>query len=614
MSAADAKATSAQRAEPGLEPNSGPEPGWGLFGRWVGISTLTGMLGGLAAVAFHWLTEAFRETFLEHPLDIHHEGLGGAGPERWWLLVIPAVGGLVVGALTQMASPEAEGHGTEQLIRSFHRLSGNVRRRVIAVKGFCSALTIGTGGSAGQEGPVAQIGSGIGSAISDAFHLSERDRRIFLLSGASAGIGALFTAPLGGALFAPEVLYRKPEFEGDAIIPCIISSIVGYTTYTTLTGRTRAIPMGSEFTDQLTFHGVSDLPIYLVLAVVVALVGWVWVQAFRRISSTFQKFKRVPLALRAGLGGLLLGALALALAPVAGPHGVLFGGYELMHDAIHGRLAVGTLCLLVGAKILATSLSIGSGGSGGVFAPSLAIGALVGAAVGQGANHFFPGLGLNPACFALVGMGGFFAGVAKVPIASILMVSEMTGSYHLLAPLMLVSVLHVLIARNWTIYETQVEGLVDSPAHVGDFVVDVLDELRVADVIDPARVPALVSQNATLRRALDTVSTASGSYFPVVDGDQNLVGIFSLSDIRRIFLEQDVHDLVIVRDFMVDSVEFVTPRDSLNDALRKLNELSVHEIPVIDTERPGQVITMLTRNNLGAAYHRRLRELRRRSS
>ena len=612
MSATNAEAPHAQSDDSSSSGGSGAD--WGFFGRWVGISTLIGVLGGLAAVAFHWLTEAFRETFLARPLGIHEEGLGELGSERWWILVVPALGGVVVGALTQAASPEAEGHGTEQLIRTFHRLSGSVRRRVIAVKGFCSALTIGTGGSAGQEGPVAQIGSGIGSAISDAFKLSERDRRIFLLSGASAGIGALFTAPLGGALFAPEVLYRKPEFEGDAIIPCIISSIVGYTTYTGITGRTRAIPMGSDFAAELTFHGASDLPIYLALAVLVAIVGWLWVRAFRVISNLFQSLRRFPLALRAGFGGLLLGALALALAPIAGPHGVLFGGYELMTDAIHGELAVGALCLLAFAKILATSLSIGSGGSGGVFAPSLAIGALVGAAVGQGANQLFPGLGLNPACFALVGMGGFFAGVAKVPIASILMVSEMTGSYHLLAPLMLVSVLHVLIARNWSIYDTQVEGLVDSPAHAGDFVVDVLDELRVADVIDPERVPVLVDQNATLRRALDTVSTASGSYFPVVDGEQNLVGIFSLSDIRRIFLEHDVHDLVIVRDFMVDAVEVVTPRDSLNDALRKLNELAVHEVPVVDDVDPKKVVTMLTRNNLGAAYHRRLRELRRRSS
>ena len=586
---------------------------FGYLGRWVGISSLIGVLGGLAAVVFDALTHAVQSASIEATIGLRAEGLGRFESRDLWILAIPAMGGILAGYLIQRFAPETEGSGTEQLLRSFHRFSGTVRKRVIAVKAATSALTIGTGGSAGLEGPIGHVGGGIGSTVSDALRLSERDRRIFLLSGASAGIGALFTAPLGGALFAPEVLYRKPEFEGEAIIPCIIASIVAYTTFTSITGETRAIEMGASFVEGLTFQGVRDVPVYLALAVAVTVVGWLWVRCGRWFAQTFRRFSRLPLALRAGTGGLLLGALALAIAPFANGHGVLFGGYDLMHDAVHGELALRALVLLVFAKIVATSLTVGSGGSGGVFAPSLAIGALVGAAVGQAADTLFPGLGLNPACFALVGMGSFFAGVAKVPIASILMVSEMTGSYHLLAPLMLVSVLHVLAARTWSLYESQVDGLVDSPAHHGDFVVDVLDELHVADVIDREHAPHVVDQNTTLRRALDLVSTAQGSYFPVVDGDRRLVGIFSLSDIRRIFLETDVHDLVIVRDFMVDSVVTVTPLDTLNDALRKLNELSVHEIPVVEADDEHQIVSMLTRNNLGAAYHRRLRELRRRS-
>jgi CIC family chloride channel protein len=254
---------------------------------------------------------------------------------------------------------------------------------------------------------------------------------------------------------------------------------------------------------------------------------------------------------------------------------------------------------------------VGSGGSAGLFAPSVAIGALTGAAVGNLGQHLFPMAGFNASSFALVGMGAFFAGVAKVPIAAMLMVCEMTGSYNLLAPLMLVSVLHLLFARNWGIYDTQVEGLKDSPAHAGEFVVDVLEALKVNDVIDRARPALTVDQNSTLKKALDLVSTASGSYFPVVDSAGLLVGIFSLSDIRRIFLETGVHNLVIVKDFMIDNVATVTPEQNLNEALRKLNEFSIHEIPVVDAANPRRVLTMLTRNNIGAAYHRRLRELKR---
>jgi CIC family chloride channel protein len=570
-----------------------------------------GILAGLAAVAFDLLTDFFRHSFVSGPLAFEGEAIPSGHPRAYWILLVPTLGGLVVGFLTSRFAPEAQGHGTEQLIRSFHRLAGRVRRRVIGIKALCSALTIGTGGSGGQEGPVAQIGSGVGSALSDLFRLSERERRTFLLAGASAGIGALFTAPLGGALFAPEVVYRRSEFEGEAIIPCIIASIVAYTTFTTVTGEQRAIHLDPELLAGLSFGGWQELPLYLALAVVCAAVGWLWVHTFQFCARGFARAARVPLALRAGLGGFLLGALALALSPWAGQYGVLFGGYELMRGSIAGEVTLGVAALLVVGKILATSLTIGSGGSGGVFAPSLAIGALTGSAVGQLGAQWMPGLGIEPAAFALVGMGAFFAGVSKTPIAAILLVSEMTGHYGLLAPLMLVSVLHLVMARGWSIYETQVDSQIDSPAHAGEFVIDVLGDMRVEEVVDRSRPPTLVHQDVTLRAALDLVSTSAASYFPVVDDQRRLVGIFSLSDIRRIFLEVGVHDLVLVRDFMVDQVVVATLDEGLDSALRKLNQLSVGELPVVDAQDPRRVLLMLTRNQLGAAYHRRLAELRR---
>jgi CIC family chloride channel protein len=313
------------------------------------------------------------------------------------------------------------------------------------------------------------------------------------------------------------------------------------------------------------------------------------------------------------LGGLLLGILALLLTrfAVVGEHGVLFGGYALMKSSIAGEIAIGAMLILIVGKILATSFSLATGGSGGVFAPSLAIGALIGAIVGQASEFFFPNLGISSSCYALVGMGAFFAGVAKTPIAAIIIVCEMTGSYGLLAPLMFASVVHMLMATRWTIYDTQVPGLVDSPAHTGDFVIDVLERMHVADLLDGARRPETIPEDTTLRRALNRVSTAAGNYFPVVDADERLVGIFSLSDVRRIFQEMEVADLVIVRDFMVEAVVTTTPDDTLDVALQKLNEHGLHEIPVVDAQQPDRVLAMLTRNNLGAAYHRRLHALKR---
>jgi len=590
----------------------------GFVGKWVGMSTLVGIVGGLAAAGFKWLLGFLRENLLERATGLEGEGLGGLDERMWLVLLILPAGGLLVGWLTHRFAPEAEGHGTEQLIRTFHNLSGRVRRRVIGLKALTAAITIGTGGSAGQEGPVAQVGSGVGSAVSDALRLTERDRRTFLLAGASAGIGALFTAPMGGALFAPEVLYRKPEFEGEAIIPCIISSIVAYTTFTTISGEEKAIEISEEILAGLAFNSSpAELGIYLVLGLLCAVTSFLYVRTFDGIHSLSRKLTGKVAFLRPAIGGMLLAILALAITGIAGRHGVLFGGYKLMEDSIAGEhsiaggMAITTMLVLVVGKILATSFSIASGGSGGVFAPSLAIGALLGAVVGKATGELFPELGIEPACFALVGMGGFFAGVAKTPIASIIIVCEMTGSYGLLAPLMLVSVIHMLFATKWTIYNTQVDGLVDSPAHAGDFVVDVLEQMKVSDLLEGARQPHLIPENMTLRRSLAIVSTARGNYFPVVDEDERLVGIFSLSDVRRIFQEMEVADLVIVRDFMVETVVTVTPSENLNDALQKLNEHGLHEIPVVHEADGRHVLGMLTRNNLGAAYHRRLHALKR---
>lgn len=594
----------------------------GYMGKWMGLASVIGFLAGLVAVGFSWITELFQAESLSRAVGSHSEGLmlreGEVGylallSHSWPVLVILPLGGLVVGLCIHYLATEAEGHGTEQLVRTFHDLSGRVRKRVAALKAITSAITIGTGGSAGQEGPVAQIGSSIGATASDVLRLSDRDRRLFLLTGASAGVGALFTAPLAGALFAPEVLYKKPEFEGEAIIPCIIASIVSYTTFTTITGRTKAIEIGEDVLSNLALNDPRELLVYLVLALLCTIVGWFYVRTFDGLHKTFKRMTFLWPPLRPALGGLIVALLAIGLGPITGEHGILYGGYALMVDSIASNMTIGVMALLVVAKILATSFSVASGGSGGVFAPSLAIGAMLGAAVGQTAASWFPGLEIFPGCYALVGMGGFFAGVANVPIASILIVCEMTGSYGLLAPLMLVAVLHVMLARGWTIYDTQVAGPADSPAHHGDFVVDVLETMRVNEVVDFGIEVPTVSQNATLRRALEIVSGAAGTYFPVIDKEERMVGIFSLSDIRRIFGEHDVQDLVIVRDFMVEDVARVRASDSLNDALVLMNRLSISQLPVMADADGTQVIAMLTRNNVGAAYHQKLRELGKRA-
>lgn len=582
---------------------------FGTVTKWVFFSGLIGVAAGLAGVVFHWLVGEAQARITGSALGTTTEGIGASDALPWLVLLIPTVGGLLTGILVQWVAPEAEGHGTDAVIHSFHRLKGVIRKRVIAVKAITSAITIGSGGSAGQEGPVAQVGAGVGSALATAFQLSDRDRRVCLLAGASGGIGAMFGAPLGGALFMPEVLYKDPEFEGDSIIPCIISSIFAYATFTAISGEFRVIPISPEIAETLVFHPPQILP-YMALAVICTLFGWLHVRTFYGIHSVFSGLARLPRFVRPALGGLLVGVTALVLASFAGEQGIFFGGYGLIRASIGGTIPIWILGALALAKIIATAFSISSGGSGGVFAPSLAIGALIGGAVGQATSELFPALEINPAAFALVGMGGFFAGVAKVPIASVIMVCEMTGNYVLLAPLMLVSVLHVMLSRGWSLYNQQVGGQLDSPAHAGDFVVDVLCDIQVAELLREARPPHLIHQDTTLTQVLRAVADANASYFPVVDSDDRLVGIFSLTDIRRLYLEGDVGRFILVRDFMVESVVTATPEDNLDEVLRRMTSNNINALPVMAPGGEGKVLTVLERNEIGHAYDRRIRAVR----
>ena len=577
--------------------------------KWLALGVIVGVSGGFVGIGFEYAVAFASEHFLRGPTGLTGEGAAGIGSRWWMILAIPALGGLLTGWLVSTFSPESEGHGTDSVIQAFHQERGLVRARVILFKGITSAITIGSGGSAGQEGPICQIGGGLGSWIGKLLKLSDRDRRTLLLCGAAAGLGAIFRAPLGGALFLAEVLYNREQLEGEAIVPCIISSIFAYVTYTSLTGDLHVIHLAPEIMSNLHLHGLHEIPSYLVLAVVCALVGWFYVRSFYAMQAHFRKLK-LHRVLRPALGGLLLGALALALIPLTGETGVLFGGYALIDACVSGELALGALALLAVAKILATNLTITSGGSGGVFAPSLAIGACLGATVAVAGNALFPGLELDAPSFALVGMGGFFAGVAKTPLAAVVMVSEMTAGYGLLAPLLLVSTLHLLLSGRRSLYSQQVAGLIDSPAHAGDFLVDVLSQIRIDDMRDALRKPVLVNERTTLKEVLRIVADAQTSYFPVVDDDERLVGIFSLTDLRRISLEGVVEDVVIVRDFMVEDVITLTLDKSLDEVRRKMTEYHIHVIPVVEREDRGHVIGLLDRTDLGRAYDAHLKMLK----
>ncbi|PLX93362.1 MAG: chloride channel protein, partial [Desulfuromonas sp.] len=448
--------------------------------RLLFLSALVGVVAGCGALLFYYATNSVDHLMLGTIGSYHppQEGLAAGlntpyidslGMDfRWFLFLLPVIGGLISGWLVYTFAPEAEGHGTDGALEAFHRKGGVIRSRVPVVKTIASIATIGTGGSAGREGPIAQIGAGFGSFIAGKLGLSASDRRILLLAGMAGGVGATFRSPLGGALFAVEVLYRDPEFEHEGLIPSIISSIVAFSLFGAVTGWEPLLA-----TPHFHFQNPSELILYLALGLCCALLGVIYVKTFYGMRDLF---KKIPIVnwLKPALGGLLLGILAMFVPQVLG------SGYGWVQMALYGNMALWVMLVIALAKILATSFTISSGGSGGVFAPSLVIGAMLGGAFGATADILFPMLAQDPRAYVLVGMAGFFAGVANAPIATLIMVSELTGNYGLLAPLMLVCVVAMIAMRKNSIYENQVTGRFDSPAHLGDFVIDVLEGITVA--------------------------------------------------------------------------------------------------------------------------------------
>ena len=419
----------------------GPYGVGGRF-RWPLMSIGVGVVSGLGSIFFEQLLRLVLHFCLLLPTG-YLEPLKGAAPttvaslamaHSWLFLLIPALGGLVCGVLVFSTAPEAAGEGTDAMIEAFHNRGGYTRKRVPFIKILASAITIGSGGSAGKEGPISQIGAGFGSIMATVLKLKHRDRRILVLAGAAGGLGAIFHAPLGCALFAPEVLYRETEFEFEAILPCIVSAIVASSIFDRYFGRAALF-----FPGPVDFDLVELVP-YAIFAIVCALVGYVWVKMFYDIGQD-RIFRRIPIPrfLKPALGGLLVGAIALWLPQV------LDGGYGWIQAAMEGKIFWGTMFLLTLMKIVATSCTLDSGGSGGVFGPSVFMGAMLGGAFGFLGHQLAPGWVIHPNSFVLVGIGGFFAGVAKVPVAAIIMACEMCASYTLLVPLMLVSTISYLL-------------------------------------------------------------------------------------------------------------------------------------------------------------------------
>ena len=576
-------------------------------GKWFFYFILIGIIAGLGSIAFHYLCMYGAHYLMDFLAGYRPPGPAGehhllpptnTSFNRWILLLLPAFGGLLSGWLVYTFAPEAEGHGTDAAIDAYHNKGGFIRKRVPFIKTIASALTLTSGGSGGREGPIAQIGAGFGSFLATKLKLSDRERRIMMAAGMGAGIGSIFRAPLAGALFSAEVLYRDPEFESEVIIPAGISSVVAYCTFCLVFG------WGSLFeSPDFIFSQPTELGPYLVLALVLVGMAILYIKSFYGITSLFKSLK-IPNHIKPAIGGLCTGIIGFFL-----PQTLAFG-YGFVQQALNNELTIPFLLFLALGKIFTTSFSIGSGGSGGVFGPSVVIGGATGGVVGKIFHMIMPATVINPGAFVVVGMAGFFTAVSNTPISTIIFVSEMTNSYHLLLPSLLVCSISYLAAKRWTIYIKQVENRLKSPAHEGDFFIDVLQTTKVKDIIELVKKTTSISQGMTFDTFREFYSKTEQHYFPVVNNQDKLVGIFTSNDFRSVIFSEEIGSLIMMKDIANVNIITTSPSEDLNTVLQKFTTKNIDSLPVVKDDDSGILLGMLNRREVIKFYNEQVQKMK----
>jgi chloride channel protein, CIC family len=585
----------------------------GLHGLFTNINPRTiylysiviGLLSGLGAIVFNEVLHAVSEitmlswAHLPGPLS-PGEASDVLPPRRWMWVLLPVVGGLISGLLVRTFAPEAEGTGTDGYIDAFHNKAGSMRGRVPFVKSLATLSTLASGGSAGKEGPIAQIGAGIGSALGRYLKMGARARRTMMVAGAAGGLGAIFRAPLGGALTAVEVLYKE-DIETDALTPAIISSVTAYTIFSAVNGFNSVFAYNSE-----AFHVPVQLLFYAVLGLVCSAAGYLYVRFLHGSKRLF--FDRLPLNkyLIPPIGGLLVGLVGLAY-PQALGQGFGYVQQLILHQPIGGiEATVRVLATLAVLKIVTTSFTISSGGSGGVFAPSLFIGAMLGGAVGTLGHQFFPVLVPDVTPFVVVGMGAFFAGVANAPVASLVMVAELTGAYELLPPLMVVAVLALVTSRRWSIYTTQVDNKFSTRAHLWEMNPNILQRVTIGDAMRGVYGrSAIIPQDLPLTR-IESFSRDSGERDLLLQDDLGeLSGLLSLDDLGdREELEQ-MGSLLLADDLANRRTFYLSPDDNLIRALEFFGESEFDKLPIVQTADGQKKLLGYVRYRDIIAFYRR---------
>ncbi len=605
------------------------------------FSVVIGVLSGFSALGFSYLL-AFVEDISFHQfanIDLGYaQGEFSLTRERItdnnhavyvpiFFFMLPIIGLFLSGLLVQLFDKKSGGAGTDALIHSFHEEEGKIKFRTPFVKAFATIATLAGAGSAGKEGPIAHIGSGIGSICAKILGCGPRAGRSLFIAGMAGALGAIFRAPLGAAIIAVEVLYKE-DFESDSLVPAIISSITGYFVFTTFRGFHTVFQIKESM-----FRNWEELFFYIILGIACSLFGYIFVKTYTAVHALFSRLE-LPTSIRGLLGGLVVAIIGIFSEQSIGSgfgflqelmreenlHSIsILGGYFFSPENIKNVHAIiAYLFIIIFLKIIATSFTIGSGASGGVFGPSIFIGGTLGAAIGLVSQYFFPKIVLSPVPYLVVGMAGFFAGVANAPIGSVIMVCELTGSYQLLAPLLVVAILSIIFSSRFSIYTGQKDNKFHSPAHSWDMNSDILDEIQVKqeykrinknnqqDGNDHSTI--LLDVNFPTNQVFKLSQKVREYDFILVDQKRNYVGIFSLNNITKTKARKIEKNKEPILSYASTTEDPLKLSDSLSLALNFFLSVNMNRAPVINEQ--NKVVGYLSVQDIFLAYKKKIKKIK----
>ncbi len=550
------------------------------------LAVVVGLAAGFGAVGFRHLINFFQTLAYGGENDL----LELVVHLPWYYRVaVPAIGGLIVGPLVYFFAREAKGHGVPEVMESVALKGGVIRKRVVVVKSLASAISISTGGSVGREGPIVQIGSAIGSVLGQFMRVSADRMRTLVGCGAAAGIAATFNAPIAGSMFALEVILG--DFGLATFSPIVISSVVA-----TAISRAYLGDIPAFIVPAYELVSAWELPMYLILGIFCAAVGVTFTKTLYRIEDLFDGIK-FPEYLKGIIGGLILGVASLIFPQILGV------GYGAIDLALMQKMAWWLLLVLVAVKILATSITIGSGGSGGIFAPSLFLGAMAGGFFGVIVNQLFPNITASPGAYSIVGMGAVVSATTHGPLAAILILFEMTGDYKIILPLMLACIIATIASGQFLRDSIYTLKLARRGVDIKEGKeVNVLKSMFVKDVMNTN--VETMPEALPLEKMSEQISKSKFNSFPVLNADDELIGILSFNDYNEAIFDEHLRGLVVARDLATTDLVTVSMEDNLWTALDKISAKDFAVLPVVSDKEANKLAGVVSRRDIIGAYNK----------